>query len=59
MAKPAREPARERSHGGHDSEGEPRLALYASVHSRSGRPRFVGPAPRLSLWQRIKARLFG
>ena len=40
----------------HDAHhGQPRLALYASRHSRSGRPRFVGPAPKLTWGQRFRA----
>lgn len=36
---------------------EPRLTLYASSHSRSGRPRFVGPAPRQTWREWFSARL--
>lgn len=34
---------------------QPRLALYASGHSRTGRPRFVGPAPQPTRGQRFRA----
>ncbi len=40
-------------HGHH----EPRLALYASRHGRSGRPRFVGPAPKPTWGERLRNRL--
>ncbi len=49
-------------HEPHDYHSQPRLALYASQHSRSGRPRFVGPAPRLTRGERFRAwlsRVFG
>jgi hypothetical protein len=36
---------------------QPRLALYASSHSRSGRPKFVGPAPQPTWGQRLRGRL--
>lgn len=42
-------------HEHHEYHSQPRLALYASNHSRSGRPRFVGPAPRLTRGERLRA----
>ena len=42
-------------HEHHDYHSQPRLALYASQNSRSGRPRFVGPAPKLTRGERFRA----
>lgn len=39
----------------HDYHSQPRLALYASHHSRTGRPRFVGPAPKRNRRERLRA----
>ena len=38
-----------------DTHSQPRLALYVSSHGH--RPRFVGPAPRLTWRDRVRERL--
>jgi hypothetical protein len=38
-----------------DTHNQPRLALYVSSHGH--RPRFVGPAPKLTWRERVRDRL--
>jgi hypothetical protein len=41
-----------------EPHAQPRLAVYPSVHSRSGRPKFIGPAPQPPSWaERLRMRL--